>query len=663
MFHKRLERILVGADLGSASGRAIVEERYASLRQQVPIVYLLGFVNLSGMELATGGGFSIGLNLPTFIALCGSIRLIQWYSRSDEARRPTHDEMVRRLAQTVLFAAIVCFAVCLRSLHLLRIGNDASHMAVLLFGGLTAIGVSYGLTALPLAARIPLVLIILPLAGMAILSGGAQFTWAAFGLVVVAALTMRLLSFHNRHLTDLIRSRSLIRHQQLLTECAHQEAVVAATTDFLTGLPNRRAFVTAIESAIIDRDAAGHFALGLIDLNRFKVVNDTFGHEAGDRLLQEVASRLIGEVGDEGLVARLGGDEFGILLPLAASGAEARKAGVRVLLAVNRPVVLDGREFEVSACCGMTVAERTREMTPSRIMADADLALYQAKDGRTDPVAIFEARMEAPRRRRVQIERALRAPGIETSLHVVFQPIVDLKTGRVLAHEALARWTDPELGEVAPSEFIPIAEKLNLIDQLNSRLMDIAFAEARAWSPEVKLAFNLSALQLCFPGFASVLLGKLTNAGLATSRLQVEVTETALLADFDRARQNIHELSEAGVLIVLDDFGAGYASIGYLRELRFDQIKLDGALVTAAQDSSDGKRLLQAVIGLCDLLGVSSVAEHIESEELLRLVMSLGCTAGQGFWLHRPVPARRLRNLEEISLVSNVVPFSRHAAA
>ena len=659
MLHKVAER-LVSADLATASGRAIVEERYALLKQQVPIVYLLGFVNLTGMELATGGTLAIGLNLPTFVAACGALRLAQWYRRSENI---SHSKMVLRLMGTVLFAAIVCAAVCLRCLVLLKAGNDASHMAVMLFGGLTAIGVSYGLTALPLASRIPLILIIGPLVAVALASGDPQFASAAFGLVVVAALTMRLLTLHNRYLTDLIRSRSLIKHQQLLTECAHQEAVVAATTDFLTGLPNRRAFVAAIERTVQDRSAEKNFAVGLLDLNRFKSVNDTFGHEAGDRLLQKVASGLVEDLGVEGMVARLGGDEFGILLPSVHCADGARKVGLRILDVVNQPVVIEGRSFQASACCGMSIAARTADMTPSRIMADADLALYQAKDGVTDGVAIFEARMEAPRRRRIAIERALRAPGIEAALHVVFQPIVDLKSGAILAHEALARWSDPELGDVSPAEFIPVAEKLNLIEQLNDRLLDLAFAEARNWSPQIRLAFNLSALQLCDANFAATLLGKLRTTGLATGRLQVEVTETALLADFDRARHNIRALSEAGVLIVLDDFGAGYASIGYLRELRFDQIKLDGALVTAAQDSSDGKRLLQAVIGLCDLLGVSSVAEHIESEELLRLVSAMGCTAGQGFWLYRPVAAQQLRRLETIHLASNVVPFGRHAAA
>ncbi|MGN6057888.1 MAG: EAL domain-containing protein, partial [Sphingomicrobium sp.] len=209
----------------------------------------------------------------------------------------------------------------------------------------------------------------------------------------------------------------------------------------------------------------------------------------------------------------------------------------------------------------------------------------------------------------------------------------------IVASEALARWTDPELGAVGPSEFVPVAEQLNLIDDINRHLMGLAFEAAKEWPSNIRLAFNLSAIQLCSRGSAKSVLHALSAAGLPPARLQVEVTETALLADFDRARSNLNELKDSGATIVLDDFGAGYASISYLRELRFDQIKLDGGLVTAAQHSADGKRLLRAVIGLCEILGVSTVAEHVESEELLRLVTELGCSAGQGFWLEAPLPA------------------------
>ena len=629
-------------ELATPSDRAIVEERYWSLRRQVPIVYVLGFVNLSAMELAAIGKVAPGLNLPTFIAVCGLIRMYQWFGRR---RDPGHEEMAARMRQTVWFAGAVCLAVCARSLYLLQVGDVASHMAVLLFGGLTAIGVAYGLTALPAAGRIPLLLIIVPIAIAALYSREPQFAGAAFGLVTVAALTMRLLTAHSRHFTDVIRSRSVIAREQERVELAHQEAMIAATTDFLTGLPNRRAFVAALETATSESNR-GSFAVAVLDLDRFKAVNDIFGHAIGDLLLVEVAARLVRAVGSRGIVARLGGDEFGVLLPSIRRPKDVESIGQAILKVVNGPVIIDGRQLGISACCGLAIGDRGGDKSPSRIMADADLALYQTKGNLAGGAAVFERRMEAPRARRTQIETALLAPTVHKQFHVVFQPIFDLDNGKVIAHEALARWTDPRLGAVPPSEFVPIAEHLNLINGINDQLMALAFEKANHWREDIKLSFNLSAVQLCSPGSAQRVLAALDRAGLRPDRLQVEVTETALLADFERAGANLTDLRNAGSTIVLDDFGAGFASIGYLRELRFDQIKLDGGLVTAAQHSADGKRLLQAVVGLCEILGVSTVAEHVESAEILKLVMDLGCHAGQGFWLMPPLAPEALQDLE-----------------
>lgn len=621
----------------SASTRAVIEERYWSLRRQVPIVYLLGFVNLSAMELATSGKLSIGLNLPTFIAACGLLRIVQWFG---PGRQLDHQMMVRQMRQTVWFAAAICAAVCARCLYLLHVGDATSDMAVMLFGGLTAIGVAYGLTALPVAGRIPLILIIIPISLAALFSNDVHFVGAAFGLVVVAAMTMRLLNAHGRHFEDVILSRSRIADEQKSAERAHQEAVVAATTDFLTGLPNRRAFVAALEAEANKKD--GGFAVAILDLDRFKAVNDTFGHAAGDQLLNRVADRLIAVIGRRGIVSRLGGDEFGILIADIKRSKDAHALGGEILGGVNGPINIDGRRLVVSACCGIALSNSAESKSPSRLMADADLALYDAKESPAARMAVFEQRMEAPRRRRTEIEGALLGPGVHENFGIVFQPIFDLKTGHVLAHEALARWTDPQLGPISPSEFVPIAEHLNLIDDLNSRLMALAFEKARSWPEQIKLSFNLSAIQLCSRKSARSVLKALESSGLNPKRLQVEVTETALLADFERARENLTELRDEGCTIVLDDFGAGYASIGYLRELRFDQIKLDGGLVTAAQHSQDGKRLLRAVVGLCEALGVATVAEHVQSAELLELVSELGCDAGQGFWLMPPVAAEEL---------------------
>jgi diguanylate cyclase (GGDEF)-like protein len=657
---RRFRQKLAQADLTTSYGRALVEERYWSLRRQVPIVFLLGFVNVSAMELVATGRLSVGINLPTFIALCWGVRLWQWFGRGS-GRHATPEAMLRRIRQTVVVAAAVCIAVSIRCLYLLTAGDEVLKMAVMLFGGLTAVGVSYGLTAVPSAARIPLILIIIPISIAALLSNDPHFVGGAFALVVVAALTLRLISAHSRHFTSVIQSRSAIAGEQKRVEHAHQEAVIAATTDFLTGLPNRRAFVAALEVATSER--RGSFAIAILDLDRFKPVNDTFGHATGDQLLKVVASRLVSVVGSRGLVARIGGDEFGVLLEHVRRPAEAQAIGSEILKCVNGPALLQGRPFTVSACCGIGMSRGSDDESPSRLMADADLALYQAKEDPRARLALFEQRMEAPRRRRADIERALQAPDARDNLRLAFQPIFDLKSGRIMAHEALARWLHPELGAVAPSEFVPIAEQLHLIDDINHHLMGIAFEAAHSWPDEIKLSFNLSAIQLCSGGSADNIIKALKTTGLAPQKLQVEVTETALLADIERARENLSALRDAGATIVLDDFGAGFASIGYLKELRFDQIKLDGGLVTAAQHSADGRRLLRAVIGLCQILGVSSIAEHVESEELLMLVMELGCSGAQGFWLERPVAFEELDSIEALKVLPLRNPGRRRNAA
>jgi len=633
MLRRFLSRHLSVGEVATATGRALVEERYSALRRQIPIIYLIAVVNLSGVELATAGKIEIGINVPTILAICAAIRIVQWW-RVPHPLPP--EAKLRRLRQTGWLAVAICLIVgwwCLQ----LSLANPDSVMAVMLFGSLTALGVSYGLSPLPFAARLPLLVLALPLAIVGFLSSDPQSVGASLSIGVVSLLMLRLLLVNNAHFTALIRSRSIIVRQRQAAESARREALVAATTDFLTGLPNRRAFVSALESHLRMRAEGECFAVGILDLDRFKVINDTFGHATGDKLLQIVSERLLDSAGPDALVARLGGDEFGLVLPGVGRAPVARTRTIKILAEVNRPAIVDGRRFAISACCGIAVARPRHDHAPSRLLAEADLALYEAKDDAAGGVAVFEQWMETPRRRRAQIERALQLPGVNERIDLVFQPIIDLATGKVIANEALARWTDEELGEISPSEFVPVAEQLNLIGSLSDHLMVKAFAEATRWPSSIRLSFNLSAIHLCAPDSAANLLAALKKAGLATSRLQVEVTETALLRDFDRANENLGLLRDSGVTIVLDDFGAGYASIAYLRELRFDQIKLDGGLLSAALESADGERLLRAVIGLCHALGVETVAEHVESERHLELLSKLRCTAAQGFWLHKPM--------------------------
>lgn len=628
-----LSNYLFGRDeVVSCIGRATVEERYATLRKQIPMIYLLAFINISGLEFGIFNKLSFGINMPTAFLICALFRVSQWFHVSEQI---SCEKKLRVLRQANVAAIIVCTTVCIWCIHILAVSDPSQRMAVLLFGGFTAVGVSYGLSSSPYSSRLPLFLLAFPLVLTGLWSHDPKLLAATLSLAIVTALIMRMLSVQNRQFSDLINSRSAVLEQQSAAETAQHHALFEATTDYLTGLRNRRAFISAIQLEIAG--PSNQFAVAILDLDRFKWTNDTFGHAAGDDLLKVVAERLERAAGSEAIVSRLGGDEFAVLFSNVHSVAAANAAGLGLLLEVNRPAEINGRQFAISGCVGIGMSRNDGIVTPSRVLADADLALYESKSQAMGRLSVFEPRMEAPLKRRALVEQAMRDSGFLTRVKVAYQPIVDLQTGKILSAEALARWTDKELGEVSPSEFIPLAEQLSLIGFISDHVTSQAITEAKRWHACIRLSINLSAVQLCTRGSAEKLLKRLETEKYAPSRLEVEVTETALLSDFACARENLAVLSEAGIRIVLDDFGSGFASVGYLREIRFDQIKLDGSLVTAAKDSPDGERLLRGVIGLCQALDVVTVAEHIETEQQYNLLLRLGCNAGQGFWFQSPV--------------------------
>jgi predicted signal transduction protein with EAL and GGDEF domain len=270
--------------------QAVVEERYRALRRQVPLVYLVALVNLFGLQLGTVGKVTIGANLPTVLLLWSAIRILQWL-RADK-HELSHDDMLARLRQTKCLAAGLSLLICGWCLQLLSIADPTSEMAITLFGSLTAIGTAYGLSNFPAAARLPLLVLAFPLAGKALFSNNPLFVGAAISLAVVSLLILRLLTVHNAQFIDLIRSRSIILVEQERARASHRSALEASMTDFLTGLPNRRAFMDAIHEELVDGANRSKFAVAIVDLDRFKPINDTFGHATGDELLRTVADRL-----------------------------------------------------------------------------------------------------------------------------------------------------------------------------------------------------------------------------------------------------------------------------------------------------------------------------------------------------------------------------------
>jgi diguanylate cyclase (GGDEF)-like protein len=553
---------------------------------------------------------------------------------------------LNELRKMLVFAVVFSLAFCTWSFALMSTRPSTDHDFIILFASLAAIGCAYGVSRYPAAARTPLLLLGVPLSGRLIFTSDPAHVAMGVGLFTILVVLLWQLGLHDEGFRELVESRTAIslereraQRAERLAKAEKAKAKSIADTDPLTGLANRRAFLRALgrRAARLARSRGG-FALAMVDLDGFKPINDTFGHASGDRVLEGIGSRLARAAGDGALIARTGGDEFALLLPRVRTMAGADGAGIAICAALQEPFLVDGREFRISGCCGVTLL-RPGDCDVEEALIRADTALYRAKEGGRSGVAVFTPEMHEIHRRRILVEKALRLPETLERIGLVFQPITDLATGELKALEALARWHDETLGRIPPDQFIPIAEQINVIEQISDKLLAQAAAEAVRWASSVRLSFNVSAVQLCTAGSAQRLLAVLGRAGLDPARLQVEVTETALLADFEVARENLQALRGAGARIVLDDFGAGHASISYLREMQFDGVKLDGALIASVADSLRSRRLLKGVLDLCAALGLPSVAEHIETEEQLHLLRELGCREGQGFLLSPPLHA------------------------
>ncbi|HEX9955561.1 MAG TPA: EAL domain-containing protein [Allosphingosinicella sp.] len=634
-------------DVGEAetpAGRALLEERYRVLLRQIPFLYAVALANFLGLYLATGGELETFWSPVTLLIGVVVVRLVHWLRARNRVLPPAR--MLRELQKTWWFALLVSLGFSAYAQALTRGAHPEYDGQVITFGTLAAIGCAYGLSSFPSAARLPVLVLGMPLAIRLIALGDVAHVGMGISMAAVLLLILHLLHLHNHSFRQLVESRSAIaaereraRRAERQAKAEKAKAKLIADTDPLTGLANRRAFLRALgrRAGALQRGGAS-FALAVVDLDGFKPINDTFGHATGDAVLKEVGVRLTAAGGEGALIARTGGDEFALLLPYAAdaeAGAEAGRAACAVLA---EGFSVAGREFRISGCCGISLVTAA-DCNATEALIRADTALYRAKENGRSGVAVYSAEMDETHRRRNQIEQALRLPETQAQIGLVYQPIQDLTTGELRAFEALARWHHPELGSISPSEFIPAAEQINVIKELSDTLLAQAAVEAGRWAETVRLSFNLSAVQLCTEGSAQRILAILRSTGMSPHRLQVEVTETALLVDFTVARENLQALRSAGARIVLDDFGAGHASISYLREMQFDGIKLDGSLTVDATVSLRSRRLLKGVVDLCSSLGLPCVAEHIETEEQRTLLREFGCRDGQGFLLARPLEA------------------------
>ena len=419
-----------------------------------------------------------------------------------------------------------------------------------------------------------------------------------------------------------------------------------ARFDTLTGLPNRLQVTEALGEAMAESERwRGRCAFMMIDLDRFKAVNDTLGHPIGDRLLTRVAERLSSLMGDRNMCGRLGGDEFGVVVRDANDQAKLTRLARTIIETLSKPYEVDQHTLYIGASIGTAVGPRDGRSV-EMLIRSADLALYRSKDQGGGAHNAYEPQLHAHAEERRVLEIALRQALERNQFSINYQPVVSAEGGAVEGFEALIRWTHPELGNVSPARFIPVAEDARLIAPIGEWVLRSACEEAMKWPETVRIAVNVSAEQLTDANFVTAVVSALAHSRLPAHRLELEVTESVFMREGTGAIAVLEQLLKLGIRLALDDFGTGYSSLGYLSKTKFSTIKIDRSFVQAASKNvPEALAIIRAVVALADSLGMATTAEGVETDAEYQLVRRLGCRKVQGYLFGRPMLATDARAL------------------
>jgi diguanylate cyclase (GGDEF)-like protein len=423
---------------------------------------------------------------------------------------------------------------------------------------------------------------------------------------------------------------------------AEQRIKELAQTDPLTGLANRMLLQDYLSRALVSAEKTGSaVAVLCLDLDRFKLVNDLLGHHAGDCLLVEVAERLRGNTRDTDMIARLGGDEFIAVQPFSGEMSNVGALARRLIQSLSEPYVIEGRAVDISASIGISSYPATATES-ELLLRQADLALYRAKQEGRSCYRMFEPAMDHQSRRRRDLEQDLRQALANQEFQVHYQPIFESERLALVGYEALLRWRHPVRGNVSPAEFIPLAEECGVIRAIGQFVLETACAEAASWHTNHTVSVNLSPAQFKDQDMAAQVAFTLAGAGLAPSRLELEVTESVLIGDAEQALATLRALKSHGVKIALDDFGTGYSSLSYLRRFPFDRLKIDRSFVAELGTNEEAESIVRCIIAMARSLRLDVTAEGVETERQLTLLRAMHCGHLQGYLLGRPAPAAAL---------------------
>jgi diguanylate cyclase (GGDEF)-like protein len=624
----------------SSDNPELTRSQLSALGRQLPLLYFILVVNtfavcVTHFRLAP---LWLSIYIPGALSIICVWRAIHWWRR--RAVYVSHQKAVQLLRQTVRLTALFGMAFTAWALLLYHYGDAYAQAHIAFYMSITVIGCIFCLMHLRPAALLLTAIVVIPWTVFFVLSGQPVFIAIAINISLVACAMMIILFINYRDFANLIDSKKQLLTQQAATQALSDDNFRLANLDSMTGLPNRRSFFSSLDAMLVNAQARGRrFAVGLVDLDGFKQVNDAYGHAVGDRLLSEAANRLVGMACLDTQVSRLGGDEFGILIDRDMTREELLMLGNLICATLKDDVLIRDATVGLLGSAGFATFPDAG-FTSQELFERADYAMYFAKRTARGSSAVFSAVHETQIRRASVIEQELRLAVLHDQLTLAFQPIVDLHTTRIVGFEALARWTSCKLGVVGPDEFIPVAERSDLVHRLTENLMTKALAVSVEWPSDVFVAFNLSVRDLSSTEQTNRIIDIVRESGVDPARIEFEVTETTVMPDVDQACASIAALRRLGARIALDDFGSGHSSLSYVHRLPLDKIKIDRSFIAGIQSDKACRDIVRTVVDMCHRLKVECTVEGIENEQQRDSVIALGCTSGQGYLFGKPMSER-----------------------
>ncbi len=609
--------------------RALARAQYSAYVRQAPVLYFtIAIVVAATIYLCADPAMpTITIYGPALLVFASLMRMIVWMRR--RAIEVDVETMARRLlsAGVAATALAILFTGWVTTLYF--VGDPAMRGVIAGVFGVTTLAAIYCLVNFPISALavsvvcVPFVSLLLALATPEpMIVGGCGLFAVMFGTTFMVIHTSR----------DFLK----LVAAQVDAEALSDENARLAHVDSLTGLPNRRQFFEQLDAAVARNAEGASVYVGILDLDGFKPVNDVFGHSVGDRVLIGCSARFRDVVAGQAFVARLGGDEFGLIVENVRDEDVVLALGARICEATREPFAFEDAIAAVSTSIGFAPFPEAGD-TPRRLYERADFALYFAKQNHRGQPVVFREEHEQRMKGAALVEQCLRRADLDAETSLVFQPLHDTQTGAIVAFEALARWTNPHLGQVAPCDFVPVAERSDIIYRLSRTLLRKALNAAGAWPEEIQISFNLSARDLMSPAALSQIIAIVASSPIAADRIDFEITETALITDFERAREAILTLKSVGASVSLDDFGTGYSSLNYVHRLPLDRIKIDRGFVNEMETNPLARDVVKTMITMARNLNFDCVIEGVETDEQLAQLKSFGCNMAQGYLFSRPL--------------------------